>query len=169
MTTTTTRRVHRAQIGSISTGTLRDEDLLQAFTSELERLDIKIVPGSFVALIAEANALIEAANPTRKSGRRAGWSDEQREAAAYLINEGLIDALNEFAPPFVYFGSIEGDGADFGFWPDMDGLNEAMRHDGVQVGEYVLLPDEGLLVSVSDHGNVAVYEVAAGAELWSIV
>jgi len=27
-----------------------------------------------------------------------------------------MDALNEYAPDGYYFGAIEGDGSDFGFW-----------------------------------------------------
>ena len=34
-----------------------------------------------------------------------------------IVND-LMDALNEYAPDGYYFGAIEGDGSDFGFWQD---------------------------------------------------
>jgi hypothetical protein len=37
--------------------------------------------------------------------------------------QSLIEAINYHCPPFVYFGAIEGDGADYGFWPDWDALD----------------------------------------------
>ena len=44
---------------------------------------------------------------------------EEDPDAADLMSEivsELMDALNSYAPPNMYFGSIEGDGADFGWW-----------------------------------------------------
>lgn len=40
------------------------------------------------------------------------------------IND-LIEALNEHAPPYCYFGTHYGDSSDFGFWQDWDSLAEA--------------------------------------------
>ena len=37
--------------------------------------------------------------------------------------QSLIEAINYHCPPFVYFGTLPGDGADFGFWPDWDALD----------------------------------------------
>ena len=37
--------------------------------------------------------------------------------------QSLIEAINYHCPPFVCFGAIEGDGADYGFWPDWEQLD----------------------------------------------
>ena len=45
------------------------------------------------------------------------WEEQPAEYASELIDE-LADALQAYAPAGAYFGSHEGDGADFGFWPE---------------------------------------------------
>lgn len=97
--------------GTVSYGTLRNEDLLSSFSDELEFLVQQNAeewvgkPGRrdmYLALVGEAREV----NPAS-------------EEAHYLIDE-LCDCLNDFAPPGHYFGTHPGDGADFGFWPDVD-------------------------------------------------
>ena len=41
--------------------------------------------------------------------------DTEHDNANFLVEE-LFDALDAIAPEGCYFGSIEGDGSDFGFW-----------------------------------------------------
>jgi len=91
---------HTPQVGTISSATLRPEDLIPAFASELEYIvgdDPEYAP-----LLREASALQDSED----------WEDE----GASLVLEELFDALDSLAPAGVYFGSTEGDGADFGFW-----------------------------------------------------
>ena len=124
------------QLGSISTGTLRPEDLLPRFMGALEELT-----GTIEERYDEDNM------------------DE------------LIDDLNNACPPFVYFGALEGDGADFGFWPDMDRLNEALQVNGLphlDEPKFIDLEDDGLIVHISDHGNVTVMDIDHNV-IWSTV
>jgi len=114
----------KATIGTISHGTLRPEDLLRAFADELEYLD---ADGKYAELIAEARA-----------------GDD-------VVAE-LEDALNEFAPPYCYFGAHPSDGADFGFWPDMDAIAELPL-----VADPADVPEGTECAFVNDHGNVTVY------------
>jgi hypothetical protein len=109
-------------------------------------------------------------------------SDEEGNAAEFgkqpsddelqrRVVDHLMDALQETCPPFVYFGTLEGDGADFGFWVDMDGLNEALRdpeHTLIDGQLYAVPRDEEVLVQVSDHGNVTVMDMQRNV-LWSVV
>ena len=148
-------------IGTVSAGTLRTEDLLYTFAPEL--------------LIQQNHKPSDLTNEAfRLLGMGVEWTDEQEEEAEEIVNE-LIDALNEYCPPFVYFGSHPGDGADFGFWPDIESIEEALRYaedtDDDEV-KYLpadgLSPADGLLVHVSDHGNILVMDMYRN-ELWSCV
>lgn len=90
------------QIGSVSSGTMRVESLVHRF------LDVLADEG--VEITDELPAWID------------GEFADQDEASDYLGM--LFDELNHIAPPFVYFGSHEGDGSDYGFWLDRDSMNE---------------------------------------------
>lgn len=95
--------VNEITVGTVSHGTLRTEDLLEAFASELERLC-----DNCQVIIEEANDL---------AGKLAdGDADALDKSAALELVNDLIDELNNYAPPDMYFGAHEGDGADFGWW-----------------------------------------------------
>lgn len=66
-----------------------------------------------------------------------------------IVNE-LQDALDEIAPPYAYFGAIEGDGACFGFWPALD-----LRHcdEPVRIAEIEREHWGCEVVLVNNHGN----------------
>lgn len=91
---------------SISHGTLRPQDLLQAFANELERHD---VGPRAIGNIAEARAWATLFDKDLVA-------DHQQFAAQECLDT-LIDALSDVAPAGTYFGAHEGDGSDFGFWP----------------------------------------------------
>ena len=154
-------------IGSITSGTLKTEDLLQAFADALKNFD----PDN--SFLAEAYTLLEVGD--RWNGHdepTIDWNDDQRYAAETLVNESLFEALMYQCPPFVYFGALEGDGADFGFWPDREELTEAIDPtNGLSYvnanGEYVL-EEGGMIVNVNDHGNLAVYDMDRNL-LWDCV
>ena len=159
------------QLGSISTGTLRTEDLLEAFAQTLSSLEstkfyAEVGPDSLELyhgseLVRQAPAMLDALDNTT--------AVSNPYVAEYL--DWLTDALQEYCPPFVYFGTLEGDGADFGFWVDMDRLNEALRdpeHTLIDGQLYAVPRDEEVLVQVSDHGNVTVMDMERNV-LWSVV
>jgi len=158
------------QLGSISTGTLRQQDLLSAFAQKLSSLEstrfyAEVGPDSLELyhgseLVRQAPAMLNALDNTT--------AVSNPYVAEYL--DWLTDALQEYCPPFIYFGTLEGDGADFGFWPDMDSLGEAMQRMGMARGESdeERLEDDGVIVQVSDHGNVTVMDMERNV-LWSVV
>ena len=158
------------QLGSISTGTLRQQDLLSAFAQTLSSLEstkfyAEVGPDSLELyhgseLVRQAPAMLDALDNTT--------AVSNPYVAEYL--DWLTDALQEYCPPFVYFGTLEGDGADFGFWPDMDRLNEEMRSttSDFQADNCWTLTDDGVIVHVSDHGNVTVMDMERNV-LWSVV
>lgn len=154
-----------ADFGSISSGTMREEDLLQAFSEELD-YQLSRQPHSFKrapyrALIREANKILAAiANGT-----------DSRDDGSYDLAMELYDALGEFAPPLAYFGAHPGDGADYGFW-----LHEDFQRDfdGLQVDDLDDIPRNyrGEVLHVNDHGNATLYIVMSRGklrEIWAVV
>jgi len=86
-------------IGTISHGTLKPSTLVEAFSSEYERLGG--TPGNIKHF---RNVMF---------GRDlAGTHEEELDWAL----EDLFELLNEMAPEGQYFGAHEGDGSDFGWW-----------------------------------------------------
>lgn len=138
--------------GTISHGTMRAEDLVPAFASALAEFD------PTHSLVIEANALEE--------NERTDWDSEE---IAGLLDE-LFDALNEYAPPYGYFGAHPDDGADYGFW-----LHEGFEHDfdGLKVTDTSEVPPDytGEVLHVSDHGNPTLYSAVNGelTEVWALV
>jgi hypothetical protein len=144
--------MHTPTIGTISHGTLRTEDLLAAFANELRMIE----PNASLVAEADAVALLHSF----------GWLDIMIGQGAGELVDDLIEALNALAPAYCYFGTTEGDGSDFGFWPDMEAIDELPR-----VADPADVPAGGTgedVVYVNDHGNVTVYG-ANGAVLLDIV
>jgi hypothetical protein len=162
------------QLGSISTGTLRTEDLLPYFLETLTAMGGKI-PSDL-----ECGKYIEYINWPAPGTKACDYDDKFWDSdEAHWDMEALIDALNELCPPFVYFGTLEGDGADFGFWVDWDRLEEARQYIKIFPNEQPERPnnlepddeylrDYNVIVQVSDHGNVTVMDMERNA-LWSMV
>ncbi len=155
-----------ASFGSVSSGTMRDEDLLDTLASELDyqlsRQSKRFPRKAHRALIREARRTLH--KLTEGTIAQAG------EVASEIVNE-LMDALTEFAPPYAYFGAHPGDGADYGFWlsEDMDGA-----FDGLRVNDTWEVPRDyrGEVLHVNDHGNITLY-VSNGRgklrEVWGLV
>ena len=166
------------RLGSISTDTLRPEDLLTAFADALDSLDCK----RFYAKVGPSSLdlyypseLVFSAYRCRNyyQEETLGSNPTIEDDAAYLINEELPNALEAHCPPFVFFGSLPGDGADFGFWPDLEAIDESCglkhhrRTHNPDTGE-IVLEDDSVIVQINDHGNVTVMDMERNV-LWSVV
>lgn len=143
------------QLGSISSGTLRTLDLMEAFASEAEARcgDMATRAVSTAHRYLDPDAVVD---------------DEQVQETL----DELRFLLEDSCPPFVYFGTLPGDGADFGFWPDFDAIDESCarkhhrRTHNPDTGE-ITLEDEDVIVHVSDHGNVTVMDMERNV-IWSV-
>lgn len=158
-----------ASLGSISHGTLRTEDLLSAFISELEwhvsrNGDYFSRPENFGERDKLANLIGEAQDCFAEDGEEID-ADKEHEASD-LVNETLPDALNSFAGPYQYFGAHCGDGSDFGFWPDMMAIEELPTYDDTDAAKEAGETNDFKVVS--DHGNVEIYS-ASGESILGIV
>ena len=132
-------------IGTLISGTLQPEALRYTFATELRRVGVLT---NHVALLRSAYFENLTAHP---------------EGAADIVND-LIDALNEYAPSHTYFGAIEGDGSDFGWWGVTEYDCETVRIDD----ENVIDIECNIHIHTNDHGNTTVSELR-GDVLWSAV
>jgi hypothetical protein len=160
------------QLGSVLTGTLRTEDLLPIITYTIAELthDHRSNTSHF-----NSEAVAEAYDDAIAFMSQPDWSSVP--ACNYNGVEWInimAQALNELCPPFVYFGSRPGDGADFGFWPDMDRLFEATRWGSFPSDqdqrETWILADEGVIVHITndEYSSVTVMDMDRQV-LWSTV
>lgn len=109
----------------ISSGTLRNEDLVPAFvdalSERLEQASLTAPKGSELEVAkAVDSAQIILGEIERSMERGADYYDSED---VYWDIEWLFDLLNTYAPEGMYFGAHETEGACFGFWPieDEDG------------------------------------------------
>jgi hypothetical protein len=149
------KQFNKAIIGTISHCTMREEDLIESFIDELERLNNN--KHTYKSIINEGKKII-------KKG------EYDTEYTSEYLNETLWNALDELALPYTYFGSNEGDGSDFGFWPYNDIEND---FEGLKVSDLSEVPEKytGEVLYVNDHGNTSLYNCKKGnlKEIWSIV
>lgn len=135
-------------MGTISHGTMRPEDLIPTFTDWLE-----------------------SQKPLRREHRKmlTAWKNEDEYDGETFL-EDLFDALGEYAPPYFYFGAHPGDGSDYGYWLSDDFQNE---FEGLQVEDLTDVPRgyTGEVLHVNDHGNMTLYRAVRGRlyEIWAIV
>ena len=143
-------------IGSVSTGTMRTEDLMPAFADELSTLEMS---ETGVQLLADVEKFL--GSPEALPGL-------DSEEAQWLMQE-LFDELDNHAPLHMRFGSHDGDGADFGFWPtDFDDCHRITIDQGKN-GDHTFVDTEcNLLVETNDHGNMTVKELG-GKIIWDCV
>lgn len=96
---------------SVSSGTLKSEDLIPKFLGVLKTYG----KDKYDAYIKE--------NPEVED-----WENLDEETMGWVVDE-LTDLLNEIAPDGCYFGASDGDGADFGFW-SMSNESKKSEADG---------------------------------------
>ena len=160
------------QLGSISTGTLRTEDLLPTFIDAITALGGTLPNDLECVKHMEYTNLPSYASVAVIDDAADFWVSDD---AGYDM-QALENTLQELCPPFVYFGSLEGDGADFGFWPDMDAIAEALRYKSVAVEDSApdgqshenWIEEDSVFIHVTDHGNVTVMDMERNV-LWSVV
>jgi len=151
-------------IGSVSSGTMKLEDLIPCFLDVLEMFD-------------ENNLLITAIYDRMEQD---GYYES--EDANYDL-DALFYALQDYAPPYFYFGSRPGDGADFGFWLIDDVAQQIIDDGGLVVSDLGEIDADSILndigpnpievLHVNDHGNTTLYSYEPRTnkltEIWAIV
>lgn len=164
-------------IGSISSGTLRQEDLIPAYVSAVEDLIDAIATNAPTDLesqqehVQTSKRLTDMLAAIEKRQEEEGYYDSE---AADFDAEELTETLNEFCPQYTYFGSHEGDGADIGVWVSWDSLEDDARFGEVlKIDDTSEIPADyrGYALHVNDHGNATLYNVtdAGNEEVWAVV
>jgi|TARA_Y100000034_G_C6858193_1_gene390278 hypothetical protein len=145
-------------IGTLIERTLRSEDLIPAFHGLLEELN----PG---------NKKLNGINEFKKFINDDEIPEEHLDNAIEYVSE-LIEELNYLSPAHVYFGSVEGDGSDYGYWPELEFDNcditvtktpSPLIHDTEFIDN-----DCQVIVQQNDHGNVTVTDMKRNV-IWAIV
>ncbi len=122
-----------AELGSVSSGTMRPEDLIPAFINALDEIRDNI-PLSCehgdetgrVAIVSRIDNIVGEIEGRMNVDPGDGFDYYQSEEADWDMEE-LSDLLQGFAPPFAYFGSHEGDGSDYGYWVSWESIDEALE------------------------------------------
>lgn len=160
-----TKNNYSRNIGSVSSGTMRAEDLIPDFIWELKQ--VKPLRREHQKLIREIEARLNSDESTMPYTCPEDYFVS--EDAGFDL-EALFDALNNYALPYFYFGAHPGDGADYGFW-----LSEGFKDDfdGLKVSDTSEVPKgyTGEVLHVNDHGNMTLYAYSRGRarEIWAIV
>jgi hypothetical protein len=150
----------KVQIGTVSHGTMLEEDLIPRFADLLEEL-------------APDSKLIQEARDLPWDEENDCYAQDDDGTPGEVLHE-LFDALGNHAPDYCYLGANEGDGSDYGFWVSWESLEEAMFDgDVVKVADLSDVTEgyTGMVLHVNDHGNSTLYSVDKGqlSEVWSIV
>ena len=148
-------------IGSISSGTIQERDLIPSFLSELEYLTEK-------NKIKGHNRFINRVNKSIENDDDGSYFDS--DEARFDLDE-LFDKLGDLAPPYFCFGSSSGDCADYGFWLPEEFQEE---YDGLKVDDLSEVPKDyrGEVLEVNDHGNMTLWVRNSRGkyrEIWGIV
>ena len=153
------------RIGTISEGTLRPEDLLEALGSALEE----------VATSGNHRSLAKDARHMAWELESDDWPDPDQAAIDDTLQH-LYESLEYYAPALTYVGAIEGDGACIGVWPDMNAFEDCVN-DGeiLKVSDLNEVPDPPInyeaVAVVNDHGNVTLWAMTPDGlkEQWAVV
>jgi hypothetical protein len=107
--------------GSVSWGTMREQDVFPAIMSVLEEYHPEAYNSILDAIEEETGLTYDyLLGDTDTEGNHdpelalKAWHSE---FMSWIINEDAWDAMQDIAPEDCYFGSHVGDGCDYGFWP----------------------------------------------------
>lgn len=169
------------EIGNVSSGTMRPQDLIPTLLDVLKDFDAD-AHGDLLGDIPP-NAFLD--------DDHWYWNLENGDFSSTLLID-LFDALDEHSPDYCAFGAHIGDGSDYGFWPDIESLeeNSSGRYRCIQkFSDLSEIPEDmsgdvldingnpadvrSHVMLVNDHGNVTLFSIDHAnhklIECWAIV
>ena len=147
-------------LGTISSGTLRLEDLIPALASALADLRLTRTERK---IVNEALAYDFEQEPTD--------GDLDRTEQDDLYDE-LTRIAEAHCPDYTYFGSLEGDGAEIGVWPSVGEFDMGLPTKVYDTADLADIPsNQSHALHVNDHGNTTLYRRAGRRwiEVWAVV
>lgn len=162
-------------IGSVSTGTLVTNDLIESFIWEAKHLRLRKDERKQVSRI-ERDGNHDNCKYLGNDAWDCGHLDNcPGDCDCHACDreqdlDALFSILDAHALPYFYFGPHQGDGADFGWW-----LSEGFENDfdGLKVSDTSEVPSgfTGEVLHVNDHGNMTLYSASRGRlhQVWAIV
>jgi len=159
-------------LGTISEGTLKTEDIGNNLIWHMDRLDLDT---------NDLNTLKKLKREFSEEIERLEESEEEYSEKLEYIFDETKEIADNYTPDYCYLGMHQGDGADFGVWPEPE-LFEDTRQGGFDgfvftstietnsVEEHV--PAEYThYLAVNDHGNCTLWsrDGDTWTECWSVV
>lgn len=163
--------------GTISEGTLRTEDLIDALLPELEQL--RLTRAERIE-VREIRAHVDrATDPTDPD-----WDQDEERDWDY---DALCQIADAHVPAYSYFGALDGDGACIGVWPilpeyhdeDVQRSSEPPHTAAADaaccdIDDHAEANRRAYWLHVNDHGNATLYARtgktwARYREVWSVV
>jgi len=95
---------------SASTGTLKPSDLIKNLMPVLRDL----APNQWEYMVSEHTLVWKQVNSTTPESAPGSQSEQDTQDTL----DELLNRLDNLAPEGYYFGALEGDGADLGFWKE---------------------------------------------------
>lgn len=106
--------------------------------------------------------------------------DPEVNLQIYSLNQGMMEALNDFAPPFCKFGAHDGTYSDYGYWPSITTLENAILDGEVlEITSLSDVPDDyyGFILLVDEiqfelHCAMRLYSKEVGSDpvmVWEYV
>lgn len=160
------------ELGTISHGTMRAEDILPALLSALDGVKLSAEDRQTCDEIQEhVDAWDEGATIEADDLRLAAHT----EYLEVEMDETLIPIAEDYVPDYCYIGSHPGDGSDLGVWPCDELLDDTTQgsYDGCCFRSTEspwsspgLSLDHSHWLQINDHGNATLY--ARGADGWTV-
>jgi hypothetical protein len=147
-------------IGTVSHATLRPQDLIPALFGKLLEMDKERggeLWASWRGELSQGWGVLLPDEPGTEEEWDGVLGATDPETPSFILEE-LVDALNELAPPGLYFGTHPGDGSDFGFWPEWGAIEMGEYYKVSDPTELDSLPwDATEVVEINERGNVTFY------------
>ena len=158
-----------------SNGTLRLRDIAMAQFYALDSIRLSKAERAQVLKAKHHYARLLVASENNHMDFERGGLTTDYDDLDYYVNETLIQILDSHCLPYCYWGCCEGDGASIGVWVNVHAVEDDLRYGEIVYRSDATSSYRGIVVEVSDHGNMTLYNRQSfghgykEVEIWSVV